>query len=133
MPTLTADDIGHFEQTLKQRRESLRWSIHDALVRTEREDLSEIAGRVRDAGEESVADAVATMNLTLLDREVGELRDVEAALQRIRDGVYGQCQDCGGEIARERLEAYPTAKRCVECQRRRESGRFGGRDQTPSL
>ncbi len=133
MPTLTPDDVAHFEQRLKQRREELRWSIHDALVRTERSDLSEIAGRVRDAGEESVADAVATMNLTMLDREVDELRDVEAALQRIRDGVYGQCQDCGGEVPRERLEAYPTAKRCVPCQRKHESARFGGRDQTPSL
>jgi RNA polymerase-binding protein DksA len=133
MAALTRKDTDHFEQRLKQRREELRWSIHDALVRTEREDLSEIAGRVRDAGEESVADSVATMNLTVLDREVDELRDVEAALQRIRDGLYGQCQDCSGEIGLDRLEAYPTAKRCVECQRRHEVGRFGGRDQTPSL
>lgn len=133
MAALTSGDIDHFEQRLRQRREELRWSIHDALVRTDRENFSQIIGRVRDAGEESVADLVATMNLSMLDREVNELRDVEAALQRIRDGVYGECQDCGGEIAKERLEAYPTAKRCVGCQRKHEMGRFGGRDQTPSL
>lgn len=133
MAKLTPDDIEHFERRLRQRREQLRWSIHDALVRTDRENFSQIIGRVRDAGEESVADLVATTNLSMLDREVNELRDVEAALDRIREGAYGQCQDCGGEIARERLEAYPTAKRCVECQRRHESSRFGGRDQTPSL
>lgn len=133
MSKLSAADIRQFEQRLRQRREELRWSIHDSLVRTDREDLSEIAGRVRDAGEESVAEDIASMNLTMLDREVSELRDVEDALGRIRAGTYGQCQGCGGEISRERLEAYPTAKRCVECQRRHESGRFGGRDQTPSL
>jgi RNA polymerase-binding protein DksA len=133
MAALTPADIDHFEQRLRQRREELRWSIHDSLVRTDNENFTEIIGRVRDAGEESVAELVATTNLTMLDRDVDELRDVEAALQRIRDGVYGQCQDCGGEITKERLEAYPTAKRCVECQRRHELARFGGRDQTPSL
>jgi RNA polymerase-binding transcription factor DksA len=52
----------------------------------------------------------------LLDRQLVELRDVAAALQRINDGTYGTCVDCGGPIVYGRLKAYPAAKRCTPCQ-----------------
>ena len=133
MAKLTAKDIERLERRLRGRREELRARIHDALLESNRNDFTELAGRVRDVGEESVAELVASTNLTILDREVNELRDVEAALGRIAEGTYGRCEVCGGEIDRERLEAYPTATRCFEDQQRYEIERAGGRDQTPSL
>jgi len=45
---------------------------------------------------------------------------VNDALARIEKGTYGICQDCGEEIAFPRLEAFPTAELCVNCQRQRE-------------
>ena len=39
-----------------------------------------------------------------------------AALERIQVGTYGICTDCGISIPPARLNAYPTAKRCVDCQ-----------------
>lgn len=131
--TLRMEDIELFEQRLAKRREELRWLIHDALIASKREDYVELAGSVHDAGEESVAELLADMRLSTLDREVGELRDVEAALARIADGVYGKCTDCGDAIGRERLDAYPTAKRCLRCQTVYETRKRGGRDATPSL
>lgn len=131
--TLRMEDIELFEQRLAKRREELRWLIHDALIASKREDYVELAGSVHDAGEESVAELLADMRLSTLDREVGELRDVEAALVRIADGVYGKCTDCGDAIGRERLDAYPTAKRCLRCQTVYETRKRGGRDATPSL
>src|SRR5262245_54504601 len=44
-----------------------------------------------------------------------KLREVEAALERVHSGEYGMCEDCGNEINPERLEALPTARRCIEC------------------
>jgi len=44
-----------------------------------------------------------------------ELKAVKSALKRIEDGTYGKCQQCGGEINKERLIAYPAANRCVKC------------------
>ncbi len=46
------------------------------------------------------------------------LHDVNTALQRMEDGTYGTCVDCGKEIPLERLEARPYATRCVEDQAR---------------
>jgi DnaK suppressor protein len=50
------------------------------------------------------------------EHETAELGDIEAALGRMDAGSYGQCNDCGVTIAPARLNAYPTAKRCIDCQ-----------------
>jgi DnaK suppressor protein len=57
------------------------------------------------------------------EHETAQLEDLAAALQRTDAGTYGQCTDCGVTIPPERLNAYPTAKRCIACQTRREQGR----------
>ena len=43
------------------------------------------------------------------------LAEVDAALDRIEKGAYGQCTECGKEIPEPRLEAHPAAKICVQC------------------
>jgi RNA polymerase-binding protein DksA len=73
-----------------------------------------------DSGDESMAVALADFNLTILDRHIDAIRDIEAALKRVKDGGYGVCTDCGVDIAFPRLQAYPTAKRCIACQEKRE-------------
>ncbi len=50
------------------------------------------------------------------EHETAELGDIDAALERIQAGNYGTCTDCGVIIAPARLNAYPTAKRCIDCQ-----------------
>jgi DnaK suppressor protein len=50
------------------------------------------------------------------EHETAELGDIDAALERIDAGTYGQCTDCGVIIPPARLSAYPTAKRCIDCQ-----------------
>lgn len=50
------------------------------------------------------------------EHATAELGDIEASLERIQTGTYGQCTDCGVTIAPARLNAYPTAKRCIGCQ-----------------
>ncbi len=50
------------------------------------------------------------------EHETAELGDIAAALARIQAGTYGQCSDCGVTIPPARLNAYPTAQRCIACQ-----------------
>lgn len=47
-----------------------------------------------------------------------KLDQIDVALQRMDDGVYGRCADCGAAIEPERLSILPTAIHCVECQQR---------------
>ena len=58
-----------------------------------------------------------------LEKTEGQLLDqVRMALQRIDEGTFGHCVDCGRPIAAERLEALPHTSRCVDCERSVESG-----------
>ncbi len=132
MAGLSEKQLQGFEQRLRQRREELRDIIREELASTKREDYAELAGMVHDAGDESFAELLRGINLTTRARELDEIRDVEAAIERIRNGTYGTCVECNDSIVYERLDAYPTAKRCMTCQSRHENRR-GGRDATPSL
>lgn len=49
-------------------------------------------------------------------RESAEIAAIDAALQRIEDGSYGICIDCGKDIAPARLQAAPESERCIDCQ-----------------
>jgi len=132
MAALSQQEIARFQKLLGERREALIDEIHAALVKSGDESFIELAGRVHDAAEESVAELLMAMNISSSKRETTELADIETALTRIRNGVYGVCIDCNGPVGRDRLNVYPTAKRCIDCQSRREN-MHGGRDSTPSL
>ena len=54
--------------------------------------------------------------------EMALLREIEGALERMRDGTYGTCMDCGMPLSRKRLEALPWARFCVTCQERYQAG-----------
>ncbi len=116
MAPLSEADLARYREKLEARRRELLEEIRTELHRTEEESYVELAGRVHDEGEEAVADLLADMNLDFIARQIEELREVEDALGRIERGEYGVCIDCGGEIERERLDAQPTALRCIECQ-----------------
>jgi RNA polymerase-binding protein DksA len=107
--------------TLDHRYASLLEDVRDALEKSENQQYVELIDRVpADIGDQSVGDALADLNLALIDRHIRELRDIEAARIRIKDGRFGICVDCDDEIGFERLLAYPTAERCLACQRQRE-------------
>jgi len=53
----------------------------------------------------------------LVQQARAHLDEVEAAQQRLAEGSYGVCESCGGPIAPGRLEARPTARRCIDCAR----------------
>jgi DnaK suppressor protein len=60
------------------------------------------------------------LEFALDDHETTELEAIEAALQRIAAGTYGQCADCGVHIPPARLRAAPEATRCITCQEKAE-------------
>jgi RNA polymerase-binding transcription factor DksA len=134
MASLTPSEVSRFRERLRARDLDLRRAIHASLVNAEDKTYAEVAGRVLDVAEESVASMFADDKILMIKKEVAEQTDVVAALARITDGTYGACIDCGDEIGVKRLDAYPTAKRCIRCQthfERQHQG--GGRDTTPSL
>lgn len=107
----------YFEHKLRDRWCELRDETREALARSDNEAYAEIAGRVHDLDDQSLADLLVDVNLAEVTRDVQEIRAVERALKRIALGTFGICVSCGQPIERERLKAHPTANRCAACQR----------------
>ena len=58
----------------------------------------------------------------LAEHAVVREKEINAALQRIEDGTFGNCAGCGREISKNRLRAVPFVRQCVDCARRAERG-----------
>jgi RNA polymerase-binding transcription factor DksA len=60
------------------------------------------------------------LNMTLSERGRGRINEIDHALRRIDEANYGICEECGLEVAEERLKAMPFTRHCWDCQRDQE-------------
>jgi DnaK suppressor protein len=112
--------LEQFKKRLEERQAALRHTVS----RNQQDG--------RQADEDSAQDiadrAASSYNKEFLfhqsssDRQT--LQMVEGALERIREGTFGQCISCGKEINPRRLEAVPWTRHCIECQEKLEQGQL---------
>jgi DnaK suppressor protein len=76
---------------------------------------------VLDQGESSEVDIQEDIEFALIQMKSETLNKVDAALRRLEEGTYGDCFECGDEIAEARLRALPFAVRCKDCEEARET------------
>lgn len=121
MAVLNPSQLEQLVTKLKTDYQTLLREVRDELEnRGVQHRIDLLNSEPGDSGDESMANALADFNVTIVHRQVQEVRDIESAFKRIKDGEYGVCIDCGDEIGFTRLQAYPTAKRCIVCQQKRE-------------
>jgi RNA polymerase-binding transcription factor len=102
---------------LEARRTKLRVELKAHLAGSDDDRVVGLRNRIKESGDEwGVADGLAELDLAEVRHTLADLTEVDAALARMRDGSYGECVDCGIDIAPARLAVYPTARRCVDCQ-----------------
>lgn len=123
MNGLTKQEFDRLAAGMRARKHLLMEEIRRGLERAGEERYARLLGEVHDRGDESVADLLRDVQAAEVTRDVGEVRDIEGAQARIAAGRYGLCTDCGAEIGCARLQAFPTAKRCIACQELREKTR----------
>jgi RNA polymerase-binding transcription factor DksA len=80
---------------------------------------------VDEATDDALLVKLSAVDDPVIRQNLQDVRDILGARQRIAAGKYGECTDCGADIAYERLLAYPTAKRCIGCQREHEKRKVG--------
>ena len=131
MAELTNAQLEKLKSKLLERQRVLVDEVREKREQAASEGNEEPFGVVGDAGDESVLRMITDLDITEAGRDVEELRDIAQALQRIEDGGYGTCDECGQDIGYPRLEVQPTATRCIEDQEKFEKT-FATR-QTPSL
>ena len=100
------------EELRRQQREELEVrlrELRESSTPTETVDVNDVEALSDNASTAGVGAAVVEITSRTL-------QGIESALRRLKDGKYGVCADCGGEIAAARLRAMPFAERCRDCQ-----------------
>jgi len=114
------------QQRLRELRRSRR-RLHELSITFEQEaglsrPMAESNGDVITHDYEDTDFAALPTDRDISDRLLsvldGNRGQVEHAMERLQQGLYGICEDCGDEIPAERLEFKPEATRCVRCQGR---------------
>ncbi len=109
-------NISAIRQRLEDRAAAVRADIQRELLKYDDDRYSMLADRVADLGDQSLQDLLLDVDLAEISRDVEEFREIDAALMRLNGGSYGICIDCEGEVEPARLEANPSASRCLNCQ-----------------
>ncbi len=107
-----------FRQAMLDRRTAIQRALQSNL-KTFKEDFSPAVEVV----ERASTDAADELAAGLAEIESAELAQIDRALQRLGEGTYGECQDCGKQIPQKRLQLVPFALRCVDCQRQHDTAR----------
>jgi RNA polymerase-binding transcription factor DksA len=82
-------------------------------------DLSRMPIHMADIGSDNYEQE---FTLSLMETEEGTLDSVESALEKIEEGIYGTCEECGGAISKARLNAIPYTPLCIKCAHKLEQG-----------
>jgi DnaK suppressor protein len=119
-------DVKSYKERLLALRARLRGDVdqmaNSALSKSRTEahgDLSSMPIHMADIGSDNFEQE---FTLSLMESDAGTLGKIEAALERIEEGTYGQCEECGAKIPKTRLNAIPYATMCVKCASEYEQG-----------
>jgi DnaK suppressor protein len=123
---LTAAERSTLAKQLEDRRRVLRTELADKLDAQDNPALLGLRNRMEESDDWAVADLETALDVAEVSRDAGELREVEAALLRIKEGTYGECVECGNNIPYGRLAANPSAARCIACQEKLEASQRRG-------
>lgn len=114
-PRLDPRQVAKFRTRLEERQKVVQDEIRRVLLESDQQHHVDLAG-VGDLEDHALADLLVDEGLAEIHQHVQEYRAIDAALMRMEGSHYGVCVDCGGDIDVERLEVYPTAVRCLDCQ-----------------
>jgi RNA polymerase-binding protein DksA len=118
-----AEELRAFERLLQRRRQLLLGNVRkleDEACRKGSDAAGDLSTMPLHPADQATDTQEQDLSLVFMENENVQLQDIEEALERIREGRFGRCEECGHDIAFERLRAIPYAPLCVECQRRQE-------------
>jgi len=112
--------IAKFKKILLKEREQIVGEVKQIV------ESSKEMGQdgIQDIGDEAANIYNKQVLLSLNENERMRLQEVDESLDRIENGTYGICEECGESIGLKRLEVRPVAKYCVPCKTKLEKGKL---------
>ncbi len=105
---------------LHERRREIASAVQEKMRDVRSEGGGTQLRGVGDVGETSESDIQDDIELALIQMKAETLTKIDEALERLQEGRYGYCFECGDEINERRLRALPFAVRCKDCEEARE-------------
>ena len=121
--TMNTQRYSDLKKMLDDRRQDILIQVRDKIRDVRAESASGKANDVLDPGESSEVDIQEDIEFALIQMKAETLNKINEALARLDEGAYGNCFECGDEIADARLRALPFAVRCKDCEEARENAR----------
>jgi DnaK suppressor protein len=119
---LSKKEIEEFRELLGTQQKELYDKSRQLLHQNQDPDNYESSG---DEVDLATGEYEQAFEYRLRDREKFLLKKIGKALQRLDDGVYNECEECGGPIGVPRLKARPVATLCIECKEEQEQEEKG--------
>ena len=110
--------LEYFRKRLEVRQQELRRTVS----RTEQDGRTGDEDSAQDIADRAASSYTKEFLFHQSNNDRQLLAMVESALDRIRQGSFGECISCGKEINAKRLEAVPWTRHCIECQEKLEQG-----------
>ena len=110
--------LEYFRKRLEVRQQELRRTVS----RIEQDGRTVDEGSAQDIADRAASSYTKEFLFHQSNNDRQLLAMVESALDRIRQGSFGECISCGKEINAKRLEAVPWTRHCIECQEKLEQG-----------
>lgn len=111
-------------ESFKKRLEDRQRELRQNVSRTEQDGRAADLDTAQDIADRASSSYQKEFLFHQSSSERQTLQMVEAALNRIREGTFGECISCGNEINAKRLEAVPWTRYCIECQEKLEKGQL---------
>lgn len=118
--SLKGQKLEKFKQRLVAKRKELVSEVRGSNVGS----LETNADGIQDIADQASSAYTKEFLLSIGDAERRMLRQVDEALDKIRQDTYGLCESCGEMINERRLEALPFARLCIKCQEKEEEERI---------
>ena len=111
-------------ETFRKRLEERQQALRKAVSRTEEDGRTADQDSAQDIADRAASSYSTEFLFSVSNNDRQLLQMVESALQRIREGTFGECVNCGSEINPKRLEAVPWTRYCIACQEKQEQGQL---------
>ena len=115
MAKLTKNKLTFFKKLLTERIDELLNQANETVsgMTSHKENLP-------DPSDRATLESDRNFTLRIRDRERKLIGKIKEALERIEQGTYGICEECGEEISSERLKARPVTTLCIDCKKSQE-------------
>ena len=109
-------DLEFFRKLLNEKMDELLSHADDTVS-----EMTDGRDNFPDPTDRASLESDRNFVLRIRDRERKLINKIKAALERIEDGSYGECEICGEDISVERLKARPVTTQCIDCKKQMEA------------